>query len=160
MFPQPPEMQEEHLGRWHSLCLLTWRLTGNGLSWFPLWGQRGLHCTAHILCTSASSGAQERLPLPAKEVKVLCRGTDVLVGVGEECCLTKPRSFLSLKTHSDFQSFIFPLSVALFLPSEHHHQLSPLLLLPLLSSLLSCIYYSVLMGCVCRGCFGKVDWVV
>ena len=78
MFPQPPEMQEEHLGRWHSLCLLTWRLTGNGLSWFPLWGQRGLHCTAHILCTSASSGAQERLPLPAKEVKVLCRGTDVL----------------------------------------------------------------------------------
>lgn len=41
MFPQPPEMQEEHLGRWQSLCL-TWRLTGSGLSWFLLWGQRDL----------------------------------------------------------------------------------------------------------------------
>lgn len=107
MFPQPPEMQEEHLGRWHSLCLLTWRLTGNGLSWFPLWGQRGLHCTAHILCTSASSGAQERLPLPAKEVKVLCRGTDVLVGVGEELLFNKAKVFSKSEDTLRFPEFYF-----------------------------------------------------
>ena len=153
MFPQPPEMQESHPDRWHSLCFLTSRLTGNGLSWFLLWGQRGLHFQPIFFAQWTQNG--QPWPPVGLTNAFRCRWkrwrsfaeTRMYWWVsGKNCCLTKPRCFLGLKTHSDFQTFILSLSVALFLPSEYHHQLSPLLLLPLLSSLLSCIYYSVFMG--------------
>lgn len=66
----------------------------------PAVGTKGASFSAHIFCTVnpewptlASSGAHECLPLPVKEVKVLCRDTDVLVGVGEELLSNKAKVF-------------------------------------------------------------------
>lgn len=66
----------------------------------PTVGTKGPSLSAHIFCTvntgwqtSASSGAHDHLPLPMKAVKVFCRGTHVLVGVGEELLSTKAKVF-------------------------------------------------------------------
>ena len=161
-------MQESHPDRWHSLCFLTWRLTGNGLSWFLLWGQRGLHFQPIFFAQWTQNG--QPWPPVGLTNAFHCRWkrwrsfaeTRMYWWVsGKNCCLTKPRCFLGLKTHSDFQTFILPLSVALFLPSEYHHQLSPLLLLPCfhhywVASIIQCLWVVF----ICRGCYGKVDWVV
>ena len=112
----------------------------------PTVGAKGALFSAHILCTVnqerltwASCGAQERLPLSAKEVKFLCRCKDVLLGAREWLLSNKTRILSRSKNILRFPEFYSPSACcsisAIWAPSSvtstpsypcfHHYWIAP-----------------------------------